>query len=514
MKNYFKILTLFILFISVASCSNDENIHHNHGNNNKQVTITRKKIEELKNDSKFNVAFSKIQFSNKGNTQFSRTVMEDFYNFTIDDYPGKIAQLDSLTSYTFSINHNPNSKYIFENLVVNQYNNGLTKAAIFKYIADSTDVSNDYFSEEHLEKNFVGTIEVTPIVYNDSPVTQRTITVCNTIHTTLCDYEYTHIAGERCRNTYQGSITTCTSYDVPDYYTNPVQIVEDNLNIAGGGSGGGLSGPLQEFINSLNTDELQIFYSDPKIIEYLNNNTYTIPNPDYDPNNPLNGFSPTKEVIDQQALDFVIEAINYLILNPSLKFDDLKIEDPNVEILDIQEYLECFDISQPAKITIYVDQPRPGHTDAVWGAFDVGHTFISIEQGNEIVNYGFYPKGDITAGAIWPVEGVFGNDEGHLYDVSVSLNVNGAVLQNIINLSYVWDNIPYALYIDNCTDFGIEIGNLCGLGLPSCDGNILGAQTSNPGKFGEYLRTMPLPPGVTRETTTNNNAPSNVKTCF
>lgn len=64
MKDYFKILTLFILFISVASCSNDENIHDNH-NNNKQVTISTKKFEELKNDSKFNTAFQKFNFQTK-----------------------------------------------------------------------------------------------------------------------------------------------------------------------------------------------------------------------------------------------------------------------------------------------------------------------------------------------------------------------------------------------------------------------------------------------------------------
>lgn len=204
--------------------------------------------------------------------------MEDQYNFTIDDYPAKIAQLDSLTSYTFSINHNPNSKYIFENLIVNHYNHALTKAAIFKYIADSTNVSNDYFSDEHLEKNFVGTIEVTAIEYNGNISNQRSVTTCNTVYTSLCDFKYTHIAGERCSNTYLGFFTTCETSQEPDYYTNPVQIFEDSLNITGGGSGGELSGPLQEFINALNVDQLNIFYSDPKIIEFLNSNTYTFSN--------------------------------------------------------------------------------------------------------------------------------------------------------------------------------------------------------------------------------------------
>ena len=64
----------------------------------------------------------------------------------------------------------------------------------------------------------------------------------------------------------------------------------------------------------------------------------------------------------------------------------------------------------------------------------------------------------------------------------------------------------------NCTDFGIEIGNLGGLGLPSANGTWPGGSGSNPGALGLYIRNLTPPTGVNTNTTAGN-APVTNKGC-
>lgn len=44
------------------------------------------------------------------------------------------------------------------------------------------------------------------------------------------------------------------------------------------------------------------------------------------------------------------------------------------------DYLKCFDVTKPAKLTIYADQPVPNTRLAYAPPRNVGHSFISIEQ--------------------------------------------------------------------------------------------------------------------------------------
>ena len=55
--------------------------------------------------------------------------------------------------------------------------------------------------------------------------------------------------------------------------------------------------------------------------------------------------------------------------------------------------MECFDTTQNAIVTIYVNEPNPGSGDAHNGGF-VGHTFLSISQGVNVSTFGFYPTED------------------------------------------------------------------------------------------------------------------------
>src|SRR5205814_1581711 len=59
---------------------------------------------------------------------------------------------------------------------------------------------------------------------------------------------------------------------------------------------------------------------------------------------------------------------------------------PNESIItDIYAYLNCFNLNSGAVVTIYVDQPAANSRSTWAGSIqdpDVGHTFISIQQGD------------------------------------------------------------------------------------------------------------------------------------
>lgn len=188
---------------------------------------------------------------------------------------------------------------------------------------------------------------------------------------------------------------------------------------------------------------------------------------------------------------------------------------PETPIYDIRGYLKCFNLNQSAKVTIHSDQPLANSgTPYTITPFSVGHSFITIKQGNEIMTLGFYPESG--TGFFLPTKGIMGNDSSHSYDVSISLNVSPAQLSSIIEFSVEYNigtgNYQYDLDTNNCTDFAIQVGNIAGLDLPECNSSWPLGGGSSPGQFGQYLRTITLPQGATRNTS-GGTAPSNNKTC-
>ncbi len=89
---------------------------------------------------------------------------------------------------------------------------------------------------------------------------------------------------------------------------------------------------------------------------------------------------------------------------------------PTTPILDVHDFLKCFDISQSATLTIYVKQPIPG-MPATWAGVPprVGHTFISLSQNGIVRTFGFYPAS--PRAAVTAVTSVIGDDSQHAYDV-------------------------------------------------------------------------------------------------
>jgi len=174
------------------------------------------------------------------------------------------------------------------------------------------------------------------------------------------------------------------------------------------------------------------------------------------------------------------------------KWNNITLESKGDKI-DPAEETKCFDPDLGGKLTIYVQQPNENSLDLV-GENQVGHVFVGIEQNGTRRLFGFYPPKDssnasIAVGNTYDSE--LRDNSGDLYHVSISTNINATQMDNIIN--YV-QNHPSEYNLNNyaCTDFGIEIGNLGGLNLPSTTvthwTNIFRGRS--PAKLGQEIREM------------------------
>jgi len=197
---------------------------------------------------------------------------------------------------------------------------------------------------------------------------------------------------------------------------------------------------------------------------------------------------------------------NVVIVNPTVY-----VEAPDTSINNMSDYLDCFDTSQSgqdAKITIYVDEPVDGSNELV-GADGVGHAFVSIQQGNNIATFGFYPISSLLSLYV-SVDGIMGDNSNTTYDVSITIDnvpttefTNGTFstpLQSIINHVIAFSNSNYDINGQNCTDLAIDIANMAGLPMPPCNANPIYFYGSTPGRAGEYIRNLTtLPTGVTKD---------------
>jgi hypothetical protein len=182
---------------------------------------------------------------------------------------------------------------------------------------------------------------------------------------------------------------------------------------------------------------------------------------------------------------------------------------PTTPVTDIRQFLKCFDARQPAILTIYVKQAVTG-TRNTYNGTDVGHAFISLSQNGITRTFGFYPSSNAVV--LFPVTRVFGDDSQHDYDVSVTTTIPPASLNNILNYTYNYAS-KYSLQNNNCVNFAIGAGAQLNWGLPNTQGTWVGVfGGSNPGDFGEDMRTMMLPSGVSRNLT-GGTSPSNAGSC-
>jgi len=216
----------------------------------------------------------------------------------------------------------------------------------------------------------------------------------------------------------------------------------------------------------------------------------------------------------EDAKDFAREAVDTWMEGGEVDFEvwENLIIGPDDPIANIDEYLNCFELNQGAQLTIYIDQPIT-NDPAAWttGNGKAGHTFISLSQNGIRRTWGLYPAGNAS-----PFDTTdpyrFGNNQNSEYDVSISLTIDKYALQNIIQDAANYD-INYNLDSNNCTDYALQMAALTGLILPDPQSTWPGGgEGSNPGAFGQAIRNMALPGGVTR----NNNggiSPANMGDC-
>jgi len=161
----------------------------------------------------------------------------------------------------------------------------------------------------------------------------------------------------------------------------------------------------------------------------------------------------------------------------------------DTEKIDPKEELKCFDISNKAKLTIYVQQPRENTADII-GPNSVGHAFIGLEQNGFIRNIGFYPIKDANRGLVAvgrTYDSEIRTNNNYMYHVSISREISSSQLNSITE--YI-KNAPNKYNVNSyaCADFAIEVGNLGNLSLPSTTVSNLTFSGRSPGQLGQEIR--------------------------
>ena len=210
-----------------------------------------------------------------------------------------------------------------------------------------------------------------------------------------------------------------------------------------------------------------------------------------------------------------------------------EIDEPEVPILDMEDYLDCFDTNSNATVTIYVQEPSAGSGNPFsFFGNGVGHAFIGISQGSNQASYGFYPEESAKLGDNSGDTGRFGNDSDTEFTVSISVNVDGDTLESIIDSSQYTNptlfppGVPddftgwnYDTYDYNCSDFVLSVANDIGLDFNETyseyplDPNSGGG--NNPGALGQSIREGNFnnsnieTPEIETDPNSNNNTPPN-----
>ncbi|MNQ03692.1 hypothetical protein D3C85_163970 [compost metagenome] len=128
---------------------------------------------------------------------------------------------------------------------------------------------------------------------------------------------------------------------------------------------------------------------------------------------------------------------------------------PKLPISDIKKFLSCLNTAASANLIVYAEK-----TDL--SNLNVGHAFISISQGNNIMTYAFYPENGYDKSFIGP--GIMGNNGGDFYNVSGNIGqITPKQLQQIISLSVKYQNSWYDIDTNNCSDFAADVLNIVGV---------------------------------------------------
>jgi hypothetical protein len=124
---------------------------------------------------------------------------------------------------------------------------------------------------------------------------------------------------------------------------------------------------------------------------------------------------------------------------------------------------------------------------------------------------GLYPSTNVTP--FNPVsKGNMNDDEGHSFDIALSVSLGGQQFMDILNFCANGNNINYDMNSNNCVTWALYSLSAGGINIATKTGRWPFGSGDDPGDLGEDIRAMQLAPNMTR-TTSGGAAPSNIGTC-
>lgn len=192
-------LNLLVLSLSLFffNCQLDENnlVHKKHIDSNVK--------EERGNFNSFNLSqiTNRLRIFEKSLNYRST---EDNFTFYIDTTNILKLKNEFSETYTLKVNNENTPENSFQNIVLVSQPNKNPRAFLYTYFPDDSFKSNIL---TNINTPFSGRTTVVELDYTRINL-QEEVT-CVTTTQTLCDYHYTHVAGERCTNVYQSTSTIC-----------------------------------------------------------------------------------------------------------------------------------------------------------------------------------------------------------------------------------------------------------------------------------------------------------------
>jgi hypothetical protein len=142
-----------------------------------------------------------------------------------------------------------------------------------------------------------------------------------------------------------------------------------------------------------------------------------------------------------------------------------------------------------------VKQPVPGKRKAFTHINNVGHMFITLIKYNKdkstvCRSFGFYPRKStiFSATPLCPHSpSVVKDDAGHDWDEAAGKFITARRFRKIVEILRTYDHQFYDLNHNNCTDFGLAIARLGGIGIADASGHWPLGRGNNPGSAGQSL---------------------------
>ena len=183
-------------------------------------------------------------------------------------------------------------------------------------------------------------------------------------------------------------------------------------------------------------------------------------------------------------------------------------------IANIRNYIKCFNKNNYATVSVLVTQPLNRSNLCEFLATNVGHTFLSINQGEYSRTVGFYPSNKTyPSHPSEPSE--LRDNSGKAWDVSVTFNVSADELAKLLN--YIENETPGTYHLNdfNCTNWVVAAFAKMNINLPQNEVWFPGGAGLCPGQFGEDMRELNIPGRsyTVSPTWQTGNAPTNKGDC-